>query len=96
QQRKQDQNQHNKRRQVTCNYGVATHEQRPYNGPHPKCTKYNLHRVGDCPRCNNYGQMGHFAKVYKNKEGNGNNGRRPPCYECGEFRSPSECLSKDE
>ncbi|GJQ93762.1 uncharacterized protein Tco_0004901 [Tanacetum coccineum] len=83
QQRKQDQNQQNKRRQVTRNYGVATHEQRPYNGPHPKCTKCNLHHVGDCPRCNNCGQTGHFAKVCKNKEGNGNNGRRSSCYECG-------------
>ncbi|GJT41731.1 hypothetical protein Tco_0941596 [Tanacetum coccineum] len=32
QQRNQDRNQLNKRRQVTCNYGVATQEQRPYNG----------------------------------------------------------------
>ncbi|GJY05806.1 putative reverse transcriptase domain-containing protein [Tanacetum coccineum] len=28
-------------------------------------------------------QTGHFAKVCKNKEGNGNNGRRSSCYECG-------------
>ncbi|GJT77874.1 putative reverse transcriptase domain-containing protein [Tanacetum coccineum] len=73
----------NKRRQVTRNYGVATQEQRPDNSPHPKCTKCSLHDVGNCPRCNNYGQAGHFAKVCKNKEGNGNDGRRPSCYECG-------------
>ncbi|GKD88218.1 putative reverse transcriptase domain-containing protein, partial [Tanacetum coccineum] len=73
----------NKRRQVTRNYGVANQEQRPYNIPHPKCTKCNLHHVGNYPRCSNYGQMGHFAKVCKNKEGNGNNGRRSSCYECG-------------
>ncbi|GKB59258.1 zinc finger, CCHC-type, retrotransposon gag domain protein [Tanacetum coccineum] len=26
---------------------------------------------------------GHFAKACKNREGNGNDGRRPSCYECG-------------
>ncbi|GJW21849.1 putative reverse transcriptase domain-containing protein [Tanacetum coccineum] len=30
-----------------------------------------------------WGLTGHFAKVCKNKEGNGNNGRRSSCYECG-------------
>ncbi|GKA91786.1 putative reverse transcriptase domain-containing protein [Tanacetum coccineum] len=59
QQRNQDRNQHNKRRQVTRNYGVATQE------------------------CNNCGWTGHFAKVCKNREGNGNDGRRPSFYECG-------------
>ncbi|GJR36283.1 hypothetical protein Tco_1211967 [Tanacetum coccineum] len=83
QQRNQDRNQHNRRRQVTRNYGVATQEHKPYNRPHHKCTKCNLHHVGNCPRCNNYGQTGHYAKVIKNKVGNGNNGRRPSCYEYG-------------
>nr|GEV45073.1 hypothetical protein [Tanacetum cinerariifolium] len=82
QERKQDQKEQIKRRQVTRNYRVATHEQRPYNGPQPKCTKCNLHHVGDFLRCNNYRQMGHFSKVCKNKEENGNNGRRSSCYEC--------------
>ncbi|GJY53300.1 putative reverse transcriptase domain-containing protein [Tanacetum coccineum] len=27
--------------------------------------------------------VGHFAKACKNREGNGNDGRRPSCYECG-------------
>ncbi|GKC18771.1 hypothetical protein Tco_1020921, partial [Tanacetum coccineum] len=37
----------------------------------------------NCPRCNNCGQTCHFDKVCKNKERNGNDGRRPSCYECG-------------
>nr|GEX51654.1 putative reverse transcriptase domain-containing protein [Tanacetum cinerariifolium] len=78
QSRKQDQNQQNKRRQVTRNYGLATHEQRPYNGPQPKCTKCNLHHVGDFPRCNNCGQTGHFAK--------GKGGSAEP--DCGDGAAP--------
>ncbi|GJV50260.1 putative nucleotidyltransferase, ribonuclease H, partial [Tanacetum coccineum] len=62
QQRNQDRNQQNKRIHMTRNYGVDTQDQRPYNDPHPKCTKCNLRHVGNCPRCNNCGQTGHFSK----------------------------------
>ncbi|PWA97009.1 hypothetical protein CTI12_AA034040 [Artemisia annua] len=37
--------------------------------------------AGDCPRCTNCRQTGHFTRNCRN--GNGNQGQRLACYECG-------------
>ncbi|PWA48032.1 zinc finger, CCHC-type [Artemisia annua] len=77
--RNQDQN--DKRQRVVGNYGAITQEPRGYAGTQPKCNRCNLHHSGNCPRCTNCRQTGHFTRNCRN--GNGNQGQRLACYECG-------------
>ena len=81
QQRSRDQNQQDKRQRVVGNYGATNQERRGYVGSHPKCTRCNLHHSGECPRCINCKQTGHLGRNCRN--GNGNQGQRLACYECG-------------
>ncbi|PWA35211.1 reverse transcriptase domain-containing protein [Artemisia annua] len=81
QQRSRHQNQQDKKQRVAGNYGAITQGPRGYAGTHPKCTRCNLHHLGDCPRCINCRQTGHLARNCRN--GDGNQGQRLACYECG-------------
>ncbi|GJX02998.1 hypothetical protein Tco_0188914 [Tanacetum coccineum] len=60
-----------------------TKEPRPYAGPHPKCTRCNLHHSRNCLKCDKCKQTGHFSR--NRRRGEGNNGRISACYKCGSF-----------
>ncbi|PWA60669.1 reverse transcriptase domain-containing protein [Artemisia annua] len=81
QQGNRDQDQQDKRQRVARNYGATTQERRGYAGPHPKCTRCNLHHSGDCPKYNVCQRTGHLGRNCSNR--NGNQERRRTRYECG-------------
>nr|GEU73995.1 putative reverse transcriptase domain-containing protein [Tanacetum cinerariifolium] len=71
------------RRQRTArSYGVTAQEPKKYDGPYPKCGYCNLYHTENCPKCLWCKQMGHMIWHCPNG-GNGDQGRRPVCYECG-------------
>ncbi|GKD72533.1 putative reverse transcriptase domain-containing protein [Tanacetum coccineum] len=83
QQRNRVCDQQDKRKRVTENYRVVAQEPRPYAGLHPKCARSNLHHSRNCLKCDKCKQTSHFARNCH--RGEGNNGRKPACYECGSF-----------
>ncbi|GKF11087.1 reverse transcriptase domain-containing protein, partial [Tanacetum coccineum] len=87
-----NQQQQNKRQNISRAYTAGTGEKKQYGGSKPQCSKCNYHHDGPCaPKCHKCNKFGHFARDCMST-GNANNannqrgtglGQKSTCFECG-------------